>query len=82
MTDAWGGIMSSIPSFELDEWFVRDFYVSDLTDDEIQTVLKAWEPFRERIEYLLGDFEPEEQSWRSYRNSAFEWLCDHCPLNK
>ena len=74
--------MSSIPSRELDEAFVEDFYIGPLTEQEIQTVLAAWEPHRSRIENILEDYDSETQSWRDYRNVAFAWLCDLCPLSQ
>lgn len=67
--------MSSIPSRLMDEDFVRDFYAGpELTDEQVALILKTWEPFRESVEITLDMFEEEEQSWRDYRNSHFDYL--------
>lgn len=63
--------MSERPSLSLNEDFVRDYYVQTLTERQVRIVLDAWIPFAEDIARLLGDFEPDEQSWRTYRNAAF-----------
>lgn len=51
-------------------------YVRALTAEEVAVVLQTWEPFRERIERILDDYEEDEQSWRDYRNACFDWLPD------
>lgn len=33
-----------------------------------------YEPYREQVEYLLGDFDEETQSWRDYAFYCFDWL--------
>lgn len=68
--------MSSRPSLFLDGDFVQDMYVQVLTDEQIHIVLECWEPHRESIENTLESFDEENQSWRAYRNAAFDWLPD------
>lgn len=63
--------MASRPTIDLDEDFVRELYVNELTDEEVQYALTVLEPHREVIEYRLRKFDPETQSWRDYRNSEF-----------
>ena len=70
--------MSSCDSHRLDEGFVLEMYIQPLTDEDVQLVLKAWEPFRERIDAALDYYwdREEELSWRDYRNAAFDYLPD------
>lgn len=66
--------MSRCPSDTLDEDFVRELYLGEISDEDVTAALLALEPFREEIERKLADFDPEEHSWRQYRNDAFAYL--------
>lgn len=66
--------MSSIPSRSMDEDFVRDFFIVELTPEDIALVLWMWEPYREHVEHVLADFNEDEQSWRQCRNTCFDAL--------
>lgn len=44
-----------------------------LAPDEFAPVLALFEPYRERVEYLLGEFDDESQSWRAY-SAVFDFI--------
>lgn len=50
-----------------------------MSKEEFSEIVEAHEPHRERIEYLLFDFDEETQSWRDYAYYAFGWLTEWRP---
>lgn len=71
--------MSECEARTLDEAFVRDFYICELTQEQVALVLAAWEPFRDEIERTLERYWETDDgygpvSWRDYRNSSFDYL--------
>jgi hypothetical protein len=62
------------------EYWIRDS-VYNVSNDKVEQIIKLLEPLREGIEYKLSeDYDPEEHSWRDYRNSL--WYCVPDELNK
>lgn len=59
--------MSSFPGHTLED-FVRDAYMLN-TEAEYQAMVAYLEPAREYVEQALDHYEPEECSWRDYRNN-------------
>lgn len=62
--------MSSYDGGGFDEW-VRDSLFGEVSEEKAQQVKKLLEPYREYVENSLDSFEPEEHSWRDYRNSLW-----------
>lgn len=62
--------MSSYDGGGFDEW-VRDSLFGEVSEEKVQQVKKLLEPYREYVENSLDSFEPEEHSWRDYRNSLW-----------
>jgi hypothetical protein len=67
--------VSSYDGGDFDEW-VRDSLFGDVSEEKVQLVMKLLEPHRESIEGSLEGFEPEEHSWRAYRNSLWDMIPD------
>ena len=42
-----------------------------LDEEAFQRCLALYEPYRKQIEWLLGEFDEEHQSWRDYSYYAF-----------
>lgn len=64
--------MSSYDGGGFDEW-VQDSF-RGLTSEQ-ETALKAvLEPFREMVDNMLESFEPDEMSWRTFRNDIYDLL--------
>ena len=64
--------MSSCGEYTL-EFFVRDSFFGNVTDEQLEKVVHLLEPEREWIEYrMLEDYDEECMSWRSYRNSMWD----------
>lgn len=47
-----------------------------LTPAEFAPLVALFEEHRELIEYRLRDFDEDEQSWRDYASSAFDFIPD------
>lgn len=47
-----------------------------LTQEQFAPVVALFEEDRERVEYLLSEFDEENQSWRSYAGAVFDWLSE------
>lgn len=43
---------------------------------EFARTLSPFEPYRETVEWRLLDFDEENQSWRDYASSAFDFIPD------
>ncbi len=66
--------MSRCPSDTLDEEFVREMVLGELSDAEVAELLALWEPLRDDIERTLARFDADSMSWRDFRNGSFDWL--------
>lgn len=54
------------------EFFIRDSLFSPMAEDKFKAIVALLEPHRESIEYKMReDYNPEEHSWRDYRNSMW-----------
>jgi len=63
--------MSSCDEYTL-EFFVQDSFFNNPSDERLSKVVKLLEPEREWIEDRMSDdYDEEEHSWRSYRNSMW-----------
>lgn len=47
-----------------------------LTRGEFAAVVAPFEPYRERIEDALLEFDEENQAWRDYAGNAFDYIPD------
>lgn len=45
-----------------------------MSPEKFAALVAIYEPHRERVEYLLSDFDEETQSWRTYAYYCFDWL--------
>lgn len=65
------GRVASYDGGGFEEW-VRSSLYGDISEEKIQQVLKLLAPFRKEIEYQLDEvFDPEEHSWRDFRNALW-----------
>lgn len=68
--------MATCPSDELDDAFVQEMFVNELSEEQLASLRVHWEPFRDviarRIEAFFNCF--DESSWRDFRNDAFGFL--------
>jgi len=63
--------MASYDGGGFDGW-LRDSLFGDVPEEKVERVKKLLEPYREGIQYALDhDYDPEEHSWRDYRNSLW-----------
>lgn len=54
------------------EFFVQDSFFGNVTDEQLAAIVALLEPERESIEDRMAlDYEPEEYSWRDYRNGMW-----------
>lgn len=54
------------------EFFISDSFHRGLTEEQFKAIVKLFEPHRESIERKMSeDYNPEEHSWRDYRNSMW-----------
>lgn len=68
--------MASYYGGGFEEW-VRDSLLGDVPEDKIQRILRLLAPYKTVINERLDlDFDPEEHSWRDYRNSLWELIPD------
>ncbi len=64
-------LMSSCDAFTL-EFFVEDSFFGSVTEEQLKKIVYLLEPEREWIEdRMISDYNEEEHSWRSYRNSMW-----------
>lgn len=47
-----------------------------LTEEQFKVLVDMFEPYRKPIQNRLDDFDEDEQSWRDYAGSAFDFLPD------
>lgn len=47
-----------------------------LTKEQFAAVLAPFEPYRERVEHALHEFDEENQSWRDYAGYSFDYIPD------
>ena len=45
-----------------------------LTQEQFAPLVAMFEGQRDRIEYLLNEFDEESQSWRNYANCVFDFI--------
>lgn len=73
--------MSSCPGSTLED-FVTDMFVCDLTASQMAAIVAVLEPARDYIEYRVSCYDPDEHSWRDYRNGIISYidepLLDQC----
>lgn len=62
--------MSSYDGGGFDEW-LEDSFFSDITPDRWAAICAIMAPHRESVDIALEGFEPEEMSWRQFRNDLW-----------
>lgn len=45
-----------------------------LTNEQFAPLVALYEPYRDQVERRLADFDEENQSWRNYAGSNFDFL--------
>ena len=61
--------MASCEGSTLEYWIDESVY--NVSPDIRHQIVKLLEPFRSVIEQQIENYEPEEQSWRDYRNAMW-----------
>lgn len=69
-------VMASYDGGGFAEWLRDSLF--DPTPDQLERITKLLEPHREMIETSLSQYEPEEHSWRDYRNALWEHIPEEC----